>query len=177
MPKKLQHTQALSRVESFIVTVRGHKIILDKDLAAIYGVTTARLNQQVRRNIDRFPEDFMFPLKKDEYNALMLQNATSRAGHGGRRKTPLAFTEHGAIMAANVLKTTRAVQMSVFVVRAFVRLREAVVAHSQLAHKLVQLEQIVGKHDAAITAIITAIRKLMAPPKSRKRRIGFEVKI
>lgn len=175
MTKKRSSSTALQKVESLIFTVRGMKVILDGDLASIYGVTTARLNQQVRRNADRFPEDFVFQLTKGEFDSLMLQNATSNEGRGGRRKPPLVFTEHGAIMAANVLKTKRAVQMSVFVVRAFVRLRELTLAHRDLAEKLKELEQTVGKHDADIRTIVKAIRELMKPPAKPVRQIGFRV--
>jgi len=162
--------QALTspKIESLILTLRGQKVILDSDLARIYGVTTSRLNEQVKGNIDRFPEDFMFQLTGNEFTHLKSQNAISSLGHGGRRKLPFAFTEHGAIMAANVLKTQRAVQMSVFVVRAFVRLRETMIAHRDLAYKLKELEQRVGQHDVHIQEIIEAIRQLMTPPQPRR---------
>jgi hypothetical protein len=107
----------IERIERAIYLVRGEKVMLDSDLAALYGVSTARLNQQVNRNIERFPEDFMFQLTNAEFKGLMLQIATSKTGRGGRRKLPLVFTEHGAIMAANVLNSERAGRMSVFVVR------------------------------------------------------------
>jgi ORF6N domain len=112
----------IERIERAIYLVRGEKVMLDSDLAALYGVSTARLNQQVNRNLERFPEDFMFQLTNAEFKGLMLQIATSKTGRGGRRKLPLVFTEHGAIKAAAVLNSTRAVQMSVFIVRAFVKL-------------------------------------------------------
>ena len=137
----------MSRVESLIFTVNGVKVMLDSDLAAIYGVTTARLNQQVRRNPERFPRDFIFQLTRKQFDGLMLLNATSKEGRGGRRKVPFVFTEHGAIMIANVLKTKRAVRMSVFVVRGFVRLAAA---HRQLSSRLDRLEQKVGRHDVHI---------------------------
>lgn len=173
MSKRTSSSPALIRVEPHIFTVRDAKVILDSDLARIYGVSTARLNQQVKRNLDRFPEDFFFQLTKNEFDRLMLRNATSKVGRGVRRKLPSVFTEHDAIMAANVLKTKRAVQMSVFVVRAFVRLRQVAVAHHELAAKLKELEQKVGQHDSHIRAIIEAIRKLMEPPQRPKREIGF----
>jgi uncharacterized protein YuzE len=111
--------------------VRDEKVILDSDLARIYGVETRRLNEQVRRNRERFPEDFAFRLTREEFNTLISQNATSSSRHGGRRKLPFVFTEHGAIMAANVLQSERAVQMSVFVVRAFIKMRETLVANKE----------------------------------------------
>jgi hypothetical protein len=168
------------RIEQAILLIRGEKVILDSDLAALYGVTTARLNQQVQRNIKRFPADFVFQLSEDEFSNLMSHFATSRLGWGGHRKPPYAFTEHGAIMAASVLNTPRAVEMSVFVVRAFVRLRAFLVTHKELAEKLAELERKLASHDEQIVAIIDAIKRLMAPPTRPdsppppdKRRIGF----
>lgn len=175
MKQKTKNRVTLVRIEPLILTVRNQKVILDNDLARIYGVATSRLNEQVRRNIERFPEDFAFQLTMNEYN-LISQNATSSVSHGGRRKPPTVFTEHGAIMAANVLKTKRAVQMSVFVVRAFVRIREVMITHRDLADKLSELERKVGEHDVHIQAIINAIRELMTPPDPPKKRpIGFGV--
>ncbi len=168
------------RVVSMIIAVRGERVIIDGDLARIYGVSTARLNQQVKRNPHRFPEDFMFRMTSEEYESLMLQNATSKTGRGGRRKLPLAFTEHGAIMAANVLNSARAVHMSVFVVRAFVKMRQALVANEALADKLDELEKKLTSrldvHEKAIVHILDEIRKLMTPrllPFPKKRPIGF----
>jgi hypothetical protein len=163
------------RIEQAILLIRGEKVILDSDLATLYGVTTARLNQQVQRNIRRFPADFVFQLSEDEFSNLMSHFATSRLGWGGHRKLPYAFTEHGAIMAASVLNTPRAVEMSVFVVRAFVRLRAFLATHKELAEKLAELERKLSSHDEQIVAIIDAIKRLMAPPGlADKRRIGFE---
>ena len=134
-----------------IRVVRGHKVVLDADLAALYGVETRRLNEQVRRNLERFPGDFMFQLSAEEMSALMSQLATSNAGRGGRRKRPLVFTEHGALMAATVLSSPRAVEVGLYVVRAFVRLRETVSQHKDLAVKLAELEKkteaLALKHD------------------------------
>lgn len=134
-----------------IVIVRGHRVLLDADLAAVYGVTTARLNQQVNRNLDRFPADFIFQLTDQELAVLMLQFATSKTrvdGRGGTRKPPRMFTEHGAIMAATVLNSPRAVQMSVYVVRAFVKLREVLASTATLARRLEALEKSVASLDA-----------------------------
>jgi len=168
------------RIERRILLIRGERVILDSDLAELYGVETRRLNQQVSRNRDRFPEDFSFRLTNKEVTALMSHFATSNGGRGGRRKRPYAFTEHGAIMAASVLNTPRAVEMSVFVVRAFVRLRAFIATHKELAEKLAELERKLAGHDEQIVAIIDAIRRLMAPPARPdapappdKRRIGF----
>lgn len=167
----------LESVVSRIFLVRGQKVMLDADLAELYGVPTRRLNEQVRRNADRFPEDFAFQMTNQELAILMSQNATSSRdtrGHGGRRKRPLVFTEHGAIMAASVLNSPRAVQISVFVVRAFVQLREMLSSNKELARKLNELERRLTTHDRAITELIEAIRQLMTPPEPKKKRpIGF----
>jgi hypothetical protein len=137
-------------------------------------VPTKRFNEQVKRNSERFPADFMFQLTEEEHSALRSQNAALKTGRGQHRKyLPYAFTEHGAIMAATVLNSPRAVEMSVFVVRAFVQLREMLSTHKDLAAKLDALERKVGNHDQAIAGLIDAIRQLMTPPVTRKRSIGF----
>ncbi len=175
--KKISKAQLTlyKRIEGIIFSLRGEKVILDSDLAAIYGVTTARLNQQVKRNVDRFPSDFVFQLSQKEFDSLMLQIATSNPSRGGRRKLPMAFTEHGAIMAANVLNSYKAVQMSVLVVRAFVQIRKNIVVHHKLTKKLDELEQKVINHDSNIQEIVEAIRQLMAPPEKSKQRYGFTI--
>ena len=166
---------SLDRVETLILSIRGRRVILDSALARLYGVTTARLNEQVKRNPDRFPPDFVFALSRQEFTALISQNATSK-GRGGRRKVPYVFTEHGAIMAANVLSSSRAIEVSVYVVRAFVRLREMTVANTEVAAKLGELERKVASHDKAIRSLVTAIRRLMeSPPPTPRKRIGFRV--
>jgi ORF6N domain len=162
-------------VESRIFVLRQQKIILDRDLAELYGVPVKRLNEQVKRNRDRFPDDFMFQLTKVEEADLQRQIVPSKSGRGGRRYAPYAFTEHGAIMAATVLNSERAVEMSVFVVRAFVRLREMMSTNQQLASKIDELEQRLDTHDASIQELIEAIRELMAPDPATGRRIGFEL--
>jgi hypothetical protein len=157
-----------------ILTLRGHRIILDAELAGVYGVTTKRLNEQVKRNADRFPEDFMFRLTRPEVEALnRSQFATGSQKHRDPRFPPFAFTEHGAIMAATVLNSPRAVEMSVYVVRAFVRLRELLASNATLARKLDELERKYQNHDEAITAILSVIRELMNPPAPKRRTIGF----
>jgi hypothetical protein len=164
----------VERIAGAILVLRGHKAILDSDLAALYGVETRRLNEQVRRNASRFPGDFMFRLTRDELDALKSQNATSSAGWGGKRKLPLAFTEHGALMAASVLNSPRAVHMSVYVVRAFVRLREWVAGQAELVKRLADLERRVAGHDQDLQAIVHAIQQLVTPPpETSRRRIGF----
>ena len=153
--------------------IRGHKVMLDVDLAGLYGVPTKRFNEQVRRNLARFPGDFMFQLSEEEHAALRSQIATSKGERGGRRYAPYAFTEHGAIMAATILNSSRATEMSVFIVRAFVQLREALATHKHVAEKLNELERKMSLHDKAIAGLIDAIRQLMTPPSQPKRSIGF----
>jgi hypothetical protein len=152
--------------------------MFDADLAALYGITTGRFNEVVRRNLARFPQDFMFQLTDEEHTALRSQFAISNIGRGGRRYLPYVFTEHGAIMAAMVLNSTRATEVSVYVVRAFVQLRDTLIAHKELAQRLDELESRIERklstHDQIITGILDAIRQLMAPPEPRKKRpIGF----
>jgi hypothetical protein len=165
----------LKPIEPRILNLRGLRVILDSELAELYGVQVKRLNEQVKRNAERFPHDFMFQLSPIEHKNLRSQFATSRSHHGGRRHLPYAFTEHGAIMAATVLSTKRAVETSVFVVRAFVRLREMLATNGKVAGKLAELERRLKGHDAAIQAIIDAIHELMAPERRKRRKIGFHV--
>jgi len=162
------------KVDSTILFLRGQKVILDVDLAELYGVSIKRLNEQVKRNIRRFPSDFLFRLTRSEYSNLRSQFATSSSDHGGRRYLPHAFTEHGAIMAATVLNSKRAIEMSIFVVRAFVHLREASIANRQIEAKLAELERRLESHDSDIQQLVEAIRELMEPEPANPRRIGFE---
>ncbi len=166
--------QAHDRIAERIVTLRGLRVILDSDLAALYRVQTRRLNEQVRRNAGRFPPEFMFQLTNHELARLMSQIATSKIGRGGIRKPPSAFTEFGALMAATVLNSPEAIEVSVHVVRAFVRMREALESHKEIARQLASLERKVGTHDRAILEILQAIRQLTQPPEPpRRKRIGF----
>ena len=156
-----------------IFLVRGLRAMLDSDLAQIYGVSVKRMNEQVRRNFNRFPSDFAFQLVENEWEAMRSQIATSK-GRGGRRYLPWVFTEHGAIMLASILNSDRAVQMSVSVVRAFVLMREQLAAHKELARKLGELEDRVSGHDEAIADLFEAIRQLVEPPLPEDRpKIGF----
>jgi phage regulator Rha-like protein len=173
MPKR--PVQLAIPVESRILILRHQRVILDSDLAELYGVTVKRLNQQVNRNQERFPADFMFQLSAKEDEILRLQIATSSKRHGGRRYPPYAFTEHGAIMAATVLNSERAIEMSVFVVRAFVRMRGMLAKNRQLAAKINELDRRLETHDTAIQEIIDAIKELMVPEGSSKRKIGFQL--
>lgn len=151
--------------------------MLDSDLARLYRVTTKRLNEQVRRNIARFPGDFMFQLTLEEVESLRSQFATSNKGRGGRRYRPYAFTEHGALMAANVLNSPRAVEMSVYVIRAFVRMRAELTRTQDLARRLAEIEKTLIGHDTALRDLFAKIRPLLLPePEPKRREIGFEIK-
>jgi hypothetical protein len=166
---------AIERIEARIFMIRGHKVMFDADLAELYGISTGRFNEQVRRNLARFPRDFMFQLTNQELAILRSQFATSSSRPwGGRRYRPYAFTEHGAIMAATILNTPQATEISVYVVRAFVRMRELASTHKELAAKIAALEHRIDSHDETIVDILAAIRQLMAPPEPKKKRpIGF----
>ncbi|HEY4476972.1 MAG TPA: ORF6N domain-containing protein [Candidatus Paceibacterota bacterium] len=163
----------LDHIDQAIFLLRGQKIMLDADLANLYGVTTKRLNEQVKRNRARFPVDFMFQLTKGEADILRSQFATSSERHGGRRTLPFAFTEHGAVMLASVLNTTIAVHASIQVVRAFVRLRRLLATNVNLARKLAELE---NKYDAKFKVVFEAIRRLMIPPEPKRQPIGFRTR-
>lgn len=162
-------------ISSLIHFVRGERVMLDSDIAQIYGVTTTRLNQQVSRNIKRFPNDFMFELSSDEYENLILQNATS--SWGGRRKLPRVFTEHGAIMLASVLNSEVAVNASIQVVRAFIKLREFVMMSRELTKKLEEFEQKTNKkfseHDKMIKLAFDTLKKVLIHEEQPRKKIGF----
>ena len=164
----------MERIESMILTIRGHRVMLDSDLARIYGVKTARLNQQFGRNQERFPADFALQLTAEEFADLISQSVISNVGRGGRTKLPWVFTEHGAIMLASVLSSPRAVEMSISVVRAFVLMREHLAGSKELAQKLNELENRVSGHDESIQNLFEAIRQMVEPilPENRKE-IGF----
>jgi hypothetical protein len=158
------------RIERSILLIRGQKVMLDSDLASLYGVETRALVQAVQRNLDRFPDDFMFQLTRDEFDDLRSQTVTSSPGWGGRRYPPYAFTEQGVAMLSSVLRSKRAVQVNVEIMRAFVRLRRLLAEHAELARKLDALEK---KYDAQFKVVFDAIRELMTPPPPERRRIGF----
>jgi phage regulator Rha-like protein len=174
-PSANRRKSSVVPIESRITILRNQKIILDTVLAEIYGVPVKRLNQQINRNRERFPSDFMFQITPREFTILRLQFATSRLRHGGRRSLPYAFTEHGAIMAATVLNSKQAVEMSIFVVRAFVRVREILATNKEFADRLNELEEHLGAHAGTIQEIIGAIKNLMNPPRRRRTKIGFEL--
>jgi hypothetical protein len=159
------------RIEQRILLIRGQKVMLDADLAELYGVTTKRLNEQVKRNRDRFPEDFVLVLSEEESAILRSQNATS-SSWGGRRYNPLAFTEQGVAMLSSVLHSQRAVQVNITIMRAFVKLREMLASNRDLARRLDDMEK---KYDTQFKVVFDAIRELMRPPEKARRRIGFGV--
>jgi len=162
------------RIENRILLIRGQKVLIDADLAALYGVQTRALNQAVKRNAERFPGDFMFRLSVKEFQNWRSQAVISNPGaRMGLRRAPFAFTEHGALMAATVLNSPRAVETSLYVVRAFVRLRHFLAAHKDLARRLAEHEKKLSSHDQAIAGLVNTIRSLMAPPQPKRRPIGF----
>jgi hypothetical protein len=175
MPKaKNSVLVSIERISHSILFVRGYKVLLDTDLAALYGVATKVLLQAVKRNRERFPEDFMLQLTAEEWAHLRSQIVTSSGQHGGRRYTPYAFTEQGVAMLSSVLKSSRAIAVNIQIMRTFVRMRELLASNKALAQKLTELERKVAAHDQAIVGILKAIRELMSPPVQPKRRgIGF----
>ena len=160
-----------------ILFLRGQRVVLDEDLAVVFGVSTKRLNEQIRRNLERFPEDFLFQLSDQEVSDLRSQIATSKEGRGGRRYKPYAFTEHGAVMAANVLNSPIAIQASVVVVRAFIKLREAFIDQADLKRRLAEIERKVTKgfseHEQELREIRFLISELQKPEPPKKNRLGF----
>jgi ORF6N domain len=164
-----------TKLESQIHIVRGQRVMLDTVLAALYGVTTSALNQALKRNRSRFPVDFAFQLSFAELGTLRSQSVISNTGRGGRRTRPWVFTEHGAIMAASLLNSRRAVDTSIYVVRAFVRLREASTAHAALLGKLKEIERKLGDHDEDLKDMFGMLHRILAPPRVKNRQIGFRV--
>jgi hypothetical protein len=179
----IQRTGAISvdQITGSIAIVRGHKVLLDADLAALYGVATKVLVQAVKRNTERFPDDFMLQLTAEEWTDLRSQFVTSRSGYGGRRYSPYAFTEQGVAMLSSVLRSPRAIAVNVQIMRAFVQMRELLNSNKELARQFAQLEARLNKrladHDQAIAAILSAIRQLMNPPAPKRRGIGFTAKL
>ncbi|MFC1679128.1 ORF6N domain-containing protein [Elusimicrobiota bacterium] len=167
---------AIETIEKRIYLIRGCRVMLDSDLADLYSVSTGRLNEQVRRNIRRFPVDFMFQLDRQEFSGLMSQVAISKKGRGGRRKLPLVFTQEGVAMLSGILRSCRAIETNISIIRAFVRLREMISTHGDLAARLDKLERDGLGHGADIRTLFDAIHELMAPPDRSKSRIGFRTK-
>jgi len=168
----------IALVEDSILALRGQRVMLDADLAKLYGVSTSRFNEAVKRNLNRFPDDFAFVFTAEEVATLISQNAISKKpGRGGRRKLPWVFTEHGAVMAANVLNSPKAVKMSVFVVRAFMKMREQLLSRAELEARLTQIENVLLAHDDKIRDLYRKIRPLLLPPPDPPPKpIGFSVR-
>ena len=167
----------IERIARLIFVFREQKVMLDSDLAILYGVSTGHLNRAVKRNSDRFPPDFMFQLSLEEVDFLKCQLGISKPSRGGRRRSrPFVFTEQGVAMLSSVLQSERAVKINIAIMRAFMKLREALETNRELARKFSELEQHVGKHDEEIAAILEAMRQLMAAPEKTRREIGFHVR-
>jgi len=162
-------------VEHAILLIRGQKVMLDRDLARLYAVETKALNRAVQRNLDRFPADFMFQLNVEEYESLRFQFGTLKRGQHSKY-LPFVFTQEGVAMLSGVLRSPRAVRVNIAIMRAFVRLRETLSLHKELAHKLADLERKIENHDENIRSLFDAIRQLMTPPETPRREIGFHVK-
>jgi hypothetical protein len=176
MANELAHAGA-EGIQSLILTIRGQRVMLDSDLARIYGVSTGQLNQALKRNLSRFPSDFAFQLERQEFANLISQSVISKIGRGGRQTLPWVFTEHGAIMLASVLNSPVAVDASVRVVRAFVYLREQLLASRELSRKFNELEKRLDANDESIAALFEAIRRLLEPPaEGEKKEIGFHIR-
>ena len=160
----------VERIEKLIYLIRGHKVMIDSDLAELYGVTTGALNQALKRNIDRFPEDFAFQLSSEEFAALISQFVISNTGRGGRRKLPWAFTEQGVAMLSSVLRSKRAVQVNIQIMRAFVRMRQLLSSHKELMEKVQAMEK---KYDKQFKTVFQAIYQLMKEEEKPKRKNRF----
>jgi len=176
MPTKWEQNSALAvmeKIEDKIYLFRGQRVMLDSDLAQIYEVETRVLNQAVNRNLGRFPKDFVFQLSRNEFNSLISQTVTSKTGRGGRRKLPYAFTEHGAVMLASVLNSPTAVEASITVVRAFVKMRSILALHKDLAKKIDQLAKVAVRHENDFEVVFQLLSEIMRDPKYLKRKIGF----
>jgi hypothetical protein len=165
----------VDRIEKAILLIHGQRVMLDRDLAVLYGLKTKALKQAVRRNAKRFPQDFMFELTKEEFEKWRSQFVTSNRDKMGLRYRPMAFTEQGVAMLSSVLNSERAIEVNIAIMRVFVRLREMMATHKELAFKLVELEERLEGHDEKIQSIFEAIRQLMTPPERERKKIGFEV--
>ncbi len=176
MAKKKRTTSknvAATEIENAIFLAHGHRVMLDADLARLYGVTTAALNQAVKRNADRFPEDFAFQVTRQEFTALMSQNVISKSGRGGRTKQPWVFTEHGVAMLSSVLRSPTAVRVNIEIMRTFVRLRRLMATPGELVEQLTKLAETVQLHDDQIRTITQVLQQMLEKPEPAKRRIGF----
>jgi hypothetical protein len=166
---------ATNEIESLVRVIRGQRVMLDSDLARLYGVTTMRLNEQVARNRDRFPDDFAYQLTQQEFTNLISQIAISSSGYGGRRKLPWVFTEHGVAMLSSVLRSPTAVRVNIEIMRAFVRLRRLLATPGELVEQIARLADTVKVHDERINAIAEVLQRMMEPPAEPRRRVGFPI--
>lgn len=170
----MENTEVQSAVEHKIYMIRGQRVMCDFDLAGIYNVSTKRLNEQVKRNIARFPSDFAFQLTLDEFKALMSQIATSKLSRGGRTKLPYVFTEHGVVMLSSVLRSPRAIQMNIFIVRAFIKMRELLNLNKELALKIDEIERKQKEQGDQISSVYSVVKQLIEQPVIPKKKIGFK---
>jgi ORF6N domain len=177
MPKKTTSLVPAERIERAILLIRGQKVMLDADLAALYGVSTKQLLQSVKRNRERFPDDFAFVLTGKEFAILRSQIVTSSSSWGGRRTAPWVFTQEGIAMLSSVLRSERAIQVNIEIMRAFVRLREIMANHADLARRLDELERCFREHDEQFALVFDAIRKLMEPPRTEPAELGYHTLI
>ena len=177
MPRKRLTEMQISPdyIDSLVHIIRGQRVMLDSDLAQLYGVETKALNQAVRRNVDRFPDDFAYPLTQQEVANLKSQIVTSSSGHGGARKPPWVFTEHGVAMLSSVLRSPTAVRVNIEIMRAFVRLRRLMATPGELVEQLTRLAQTVQVHDEQIQSIIQVLKAMQERPEKPHRRIGFHI--
>lgn len=171
--KQAENLTVIEAIDEKIYLVRGQKVMLDSDLAQVYQVETKMLNRAVKRNLDRFPEDFMFQLTDEETKSLRFQIGTSNTGRGGRRYSPYVFTEHGAVMLASVLNSPTAIEASIKVVRAFIKMRSIVALHHDLAERIEELEKTTDKHDQKFAVVSHLLGEILRDPKFLKREIGF----
>jgi hypothetical protein len=170
----MKELMPMEGIHTKIYLIRGHRVMIDKDLAVLYKVTVFNLNKAVKRNLGRFPADFMFQLNQEEYNSLLFQIGISKKGRGGRRFLPYAFTEQGVAMLSSVLRSERAIHVNIMIMRAFVKIRQAIASNKELAEKLAELERRTVGHDHEIRQIFEAIKKLVSPTSEKpKERIGF----
>ncbi len=179
MPRKENLTSSglavsVQFVERRIYLIRGHKVMIDEDLAELYGVSTKQLNQQVRRNLKRFPDDFMFQLTKQETEILRSQFVTSRSAHGGRRSLPYVFTEHGVAMLSSVLNSERAIEVNITIVRAFIRLRQLLESNEELNRKFAAVIRKLSTHDKYFQVVFNELKKLTEQPEPSRKQIGFK---
>jgi hypothetical protein len=167
---------SVESIKSKIIMIRGEKVMIDRDLAELYGVETGALNRAVKRNIERFPDDFMIQLSVEEWNLLRCQFGISKSSHGGRRNLPYGFTEQGVSMLSSVLNSKRAIEVNIAIMRVFVQIRKMAISQERISGRIRDIEARLEDHDESIDAIFEAIVQLITPDENPKKQIGFEVK-